>query len=231
MKNMICLVAALAVCLTLTCPVLAVGDGFAPSVGYKDGPEIVDAEMKNGSEGDETENVGVCLVVTSLKAAEEQSTDITEGARELLLEVYDELMSGEMELPAEEGYVVRDLVDVSWSTFCCEDAEHDHEEALKELDVTVAIDFDMGVPADAEVEVYVYIDGKWEPVVSVENNGDGTITCVFEDFCPVAFVVREQTGGSDTGDPAGQNLILWIALMAVSVVAILFLIFKRRKRT
>ena len=42
-----------------------------------------------------------------------------------------------------------------------------------------------------EVAVFSYVDGEWIEAVSVTNNGDGTVTVVFEDICPVAFAVKE----------------------------------------
>ena len=50
-------------------------------------------------------------------------------------------------------------------------------------------------------------------------------------LCPVAFAVREQTGGSQTGDTARGSLILWGVLMAVSLVAIIVLAIRRKKHT
>lgn len=222
MKKGIVAIALLAICLSLICPALAAEDTFVPSIGYKDGPTIGGAEI-----GDE--NVADCLVVTSLKAAAEKTTDISQEARDLLLAVYAKLESGEMKLPLEDGYVVRELVDVSWKQAACVEEKHTHEEDLKKEEVAVTIDLDMNVEAKYDLVVLAYRDGQWGPIESVTNNGDGTITCVFDHFCPVAFAVREHTGGSETGDPAGRNLILWIALMTVSTGAIVFLTSQRRK--
>ena len=37
-----------------------------------------------------------------------------------------------------------------------------------------------------------YNDGQWEPIRETRNNGDGTVTCLFEHLCPVAFFVEER---------------------------------------
>lgn len=223
MRKVMCLIFVLAFCLTLACPVFA--DTFVPSISYKDGPDIEDAEM-----GDET--VTDCLVVTSIKEAEEKSTDITQEERDLLLEVYDELDSGDMELPVEDGdYVVRELVDVSFKNEDCIVPEHGHKEELAEDGTTVTIRFDLGVKPSTDVVVLVYIDGQWVPVEDVTNNGDGTVTCVFEDICPVAFCVEAdaEIPPAQTGDLEGRNLILWFALMGASFCGILVLVLLRRK--
>lgn len=223
MKKGIVAVALLAICLSLIYPALAAGDTFVPSISYKDGPEIIKAEL-------EPDAVEGCLVVTSLKGAAEKSTDISQESRDLLLEVYEKLSSGEMKLPMEEGFVVRELVDISWKQIGCVEQEHTHADDLAKEGVVVTIDLEMGVDANTDIVVYAYRNGQWEPIESAKNNGDGTVTCVFEHFCPVAFAVRQQTGGSQTGDTAREGLILYGVLMVLSLVAILVLVVCRRRK-
>ena len=191
-----------------------------PSISYKDGPEIIDGEMKE-------EDVEACLVVTSIRAALEKTTDVSQSARDLLLEVYQKLESGEMKLDMEEDYVIRELVDLSWKQMACVEELHVHEDDLEKDGITVTVDFLVGIEASTQIKVFAYRDGKWGEIESVTNNGDGTITCVFEHFCPVAFCVRDPKGGSETGDIAGRNLMLWFVLMAVSSAAIITISYKR----
>ena len=225
MKRMLCLFCAVVVCLLMACPVFAAEDTFVPSIGYKDGPEIDDSEM-NG------EDVGDCLEITSITEAEEKSTDISQDARDELLEVYEGLVEGDMELPIDDKeYVVRDLVDVSFKETTCIGEEHGHKEDLAEDGTTITITFDMGVDEETEVIVLVYIDGEWVPAEEVINNGDGTVTVTFEDICPVAFCVeRGSVEPPKTGDDMGQNMILWIVLMAVSLAAIVTLVVLRGRK-
>lgn len=225
MRKVMCLIFVLIMGLTLTCPVFAAADTFVPSISYKDGPDVESAQMDD-------ETVTDCLVVTSIKEAEEQSTDITQEERDLLLDVYDELSSGDMELPIDDGdYVIRELVDVSFKNDDCVTPGHGHKEELAKDGTTVTIQFDLGVKESTEVVVMVYIDGQWIAVESVTNNGDGTVTCVFEDICPVVFCVEADAEDTPvkTGDMDGRNLILWFALMAASFCGILALVFLRRK--
>ena len=220
MKRLLCIMIILAFCLTLACPAFAEEGTFVPSISYKDGPDIIDGEMKE-------ENVEDCLIVTSIRGAVEKTTDISQGARDLLLEVYKKLDSGEMRLPMEEDYVIRELVDLSWKQMDCIEELHVHEDDLEKDGITVTVDFYLGVKASSQILVFAYRDGKWGEVESAINNGDGTITCVFEHFCPVAFCVRDPKGGSETGDIAGRNLMLWFVLMAVSSAAIITISYKR----
>lgn len=220
MRKMLSLMLAVLLCVCLASPALAAKDGFVPSIGYKDGPEIVDAEMNE-------EDVVACLVVTSIQEAEAKSTDIDQDARDLLLQVYGQLVDGSMKLPMEsDDFVIRDLVDVSFSVPC--DDEHTHKEWLAEEDTAVDITFDLGVEPDEVVTVMAYVDNKWVHVPT-DNNGDGTVDCVFEDICPVVFCVGGSTPPAQTGDIAGQQLILWIVLMVVSLVAVVVLVVRRNK--
>lgn len=224
MKRVIVILLLLALCLSLLLPAFAAEDDFVPSISYKDGPEITDAEM-------ESEDVEECLVITSLKGAAEKTTDIAQEDRDLLLEVYGKLMSGEMKLPTGEGFVIRELVDLNWSQTGCVEDEHTHEEELKKENVTVTVDFDLGLNVDSELLVFAYHDGAWDRVEDVRINGDGTITCVFEHFCPVAFSVRQEPGGSQTGDEARESLMLYGVLMALSMTAVAVLVICRKKHT
>ena len=69
-----------------------------------------------------------------------------------------------------------------------------------------------------------YVNGKWVPAVSTVNNGDGTVTVVFEDICPIAFSVRTDAAGSEkTADISSMPWVLTgmfalIALVAITVV-------------
>lgn len=222
MKKVIVFLLLLALCLSFLLPAFAAED-FVPSISYKDGPEIKDAEM-------ESQDVADCLVITSLKGAEEKTTDISQEDRDLLLDVYAKLQSGELKLPAGEGFVVRELVDLSWKENDCVGQGHTHEGDLKKDGVTVTVDLDLGVTVANELLVYTYHDGKFEQVQDVRINEDGTVTCVLEHFCPVAFTVRQQGGGSQTGDLAGRDLTLYGVLMVLSMAAITGLVIRRKKQ-
>lgn len=159
---------------------------FAPSVTYKGGPEIITAEL-------EGQNVLSCIVVTSIEQAKKKTTDIHQDERDELVEVYEKLLSGEMLLPIEGKHVIRELVDISFKYNACRAVEaHGHkDQVLKEEDVTLTMSLNLGVADDAKVLVMTLIDGVWSEIESVENKGNGIVTCVFEDLCPVAFAVAE----------------------------------------
>lgn len=223
MKRVLCAIVVLMISMALLCPVWATEDTFVPSISYKDGPEILESEMS----GEETND---CLVVSSLKNAAEKTTDITQDARDLLLSVYDKLDSGEMTIPMEEGYVVRELIDVSWKhKNCVSNEEHFHEEELEKEGVTITVDLSVGLRADDSLLVFAYRNGEWDEIEWFANNGDGTVTCVFEHFCPVAFCVKTNQDNDQTGDITAQSMLLWIALMVVSATTIAVLSYNRRK--
>lgn len=219
MRRIVSVLAVLLLCFCMSVSVMAAEGSFVPSIDYKNGPEIIAAEL-------EDEDVVPCLVVTSIPEAREKSTNIYQEHRDLLLNVYDQLVSGSMTLPLEGEYVIRELVDVSFIIPC--DEQDTHKEALEQDGVAVDITFDLGVAADENVVVMVYVDDKWQNVGAV-NNGDGTVSGSFEDICPVVFCVGGQLPPAQTGDIAGQNLILWVVLMAVSLAAVVVLLINRRK--
>ncbi len=229
MRKLICLLTVMAICLCLGVSAFAAENEFTPSIGYKDGPEILEALL------DEAE-VDECVIVSTIKEATDKTTDISQHDRDLLLEVYEQLKNGDMKLPIEGKYVIRDLVDVSFEYVDCREIE-DHgnkPEQLKEEGVTLTITFDLGIGKDEVIDVYVYEEetvarstsGKWVSAKSVKNNGDGTLTVVFEDICPVAFVVKEEES-SKTGD--NSPIALFAAMMLVSAAGVATMVCIKKK--
>lgn len=236
MRRIVTLLLVLVLCISLACPVFA--DEFVPSISDKNAPEIVPGKDPDGKptigrilkDGEVIDYIYEgCLVVTPVSQAK-TSTLIPDAAEELLLDVYAKLNSGAMQLPYEKisskldpkKMVIRDLFDASW---LCEE----HPEMVAPAGVTVELTFDLGVGKNTDVYVMTYKNNAWNPIVSVENNGDGTVTCVFEDFCPIAFAVQQgsSTPPSQTGDTA--DLTLWIALLAVSALGLVAVVVFRRK--
>lgn len=201
---------------------------FVPSIDYKDGPGIMLASF-------EGQGVEECVVVTTIEQAKDKSTDVSQEDRDLLLEVYDKLKDGSMTLPLEGEYVIRDLVDVSFEYEDCRQIEaHGHkDENLAKEGVTLTVTFDMGIGANEDLLVLVYVDGEWVLVKDVKNNGNGTVTCVFEDVCPVAFVYEGDSPDKlpTTGDAAGMYLMLAMGVMAMSAVGIFALVVSKARKT
>ena len=226
----------LALLCSMICTVSAAQEDFVASITYKDAPEIVAIGTENGqtiignvmdAQGDVIGKItDKCLVVTPIAKAT-TSPDIPDAAEEVLLDVYGDLVNGDMKLPYEklaayngQNMVIRELLDVSW--ICTHDGEH-HANVVEPTGVTFSITFNLGVPAGVEVSVMTYKNDQWNPIVSSVNNGDGTVTCVFEHLCPVAFSVP--TGSvptPPTGDAA--NPMLWGAMMAASAVVLVALV-------
>ena len=230
MKKMVCLLVVLVLCCSMVLPVFAnAGEEFVPSITYKDGPDVDDAILDDGGE---KEGVDDCVEVTTIEQAKEKTTDITQEDRDLLIEVYEKLKDGSMTLPVEGDYVIWELFDLSFEHEDCRVIEeHGHkDQKLKEEDTTLTVTFDLGIDPAEKITVLVYVDGEWV-VVEATNNGDGTLTCVFEDICPVVFC-REK-GASEqipqTGDDFGKNLVLWVAVLVASAAAIVVLLINRRK--
>lgn len=234
MRKVICILTALMLCVSLACTAMATSINFAPSISGKAAPTPGDTVILREPDKDDI-SVANCVVVTSIREAQLKTTDITQEERDLLLDVYAKIADGSMSLPLKQGYVVRDLVDISFKYSACRIIEeHNHKDIhLKEEDVVLVMDFVMGVGKNADVAVLTYIDGEWEEIEEVVNNGDGTVTCTFEDICPVAFAVRNARGGAnpDTGDQVGNNMGMWIGIMAVCAVGLVALVVIRSKKS
>jgi hypothetical protein len=232
MKKFVCLLVVLMLCLSMAIPAFAAEDDFVPSIGYKDGPEIIKGEQ-NGTD------VTDCLVVSTIKQATDKDTDITQYERNLLLDVYDKLLKDEMTLPLENDYVIRDLVNVSYKYNDCrtEEAHGNKTEELKAPGNTLTVTFDIGVDKNTKIVVMTYIEnpeadaseGTWIPAESVVNNGDGTLTVALEDIGLVAFVTELDSSAS-TGDAARGQLGLFIGLLIFSAAAIVVMLCLKGKK-
>lgn len=226
MKKVISLFVVAFLCFALAVPAFATDTEFVPSITYKDGPDALSAMMDG-------EDVSDCIVVTSIKEANEKTTDIAQDERDLLLDIYDQLSNGEMVLPLDGDYVIRELVDLSFKYGDCrnDDAHGGKDGKLGQEGITLTVDFDLDVSASADLQVLAYVDGEWQSAKGVKINADGTVTVEFEDICPVVFCVdaRSTEAPPQTGDVLGGNWILWVVVLMVSAAAIVVLLINRRK--
>lgn len=155
-----------------------------------------------------------------------------------LKHVYKELNSGNMKLPYEkvkdckpEDMVILELLDISW---CCGQPgdDHNHKEEVKAENVVFDLTLSIGVAPDLKVVVMTYdeVTGEWEPIPEVINNGDGTITCTFAHFCPIAISIEQPSQMVETAE---TNIGVWMAVMltaaAGAVVALMSLRKKQKK--
>lgn len=224
MKKLIVLAMAVLLCMSMVLPVCAAEQEFVPSITYKDGLDVTKATM-NG------EDVGDCVIVTSIKEAKEASTDIHQDARDELLEVYEQLSNGSMKLPLDGEYVIIELVDISFAeTTCVGATEHEHEAWLKQDGNTVTVDLGH-LNKGLDLMVLTYNDGQWTKVENVTDNGDGTYSVEFEHFCPVAFAVEdaEVEEAPKTGD--NSDIFLWLAVMLAAAAALVVVLVSNRRRT
>lgn len=233
MKKLICILLALVLCFALA--VSASASEFAPSIGDKDEPDI---DIPEPDPEDE-------WIITTVQEANAVPEWLREDYHKELLYVYNQIISGSMQLPVDDDMVIRELLDV---TLLCPH-NNEHVDELAAPGTTVCFAFNLGVKATDEVVVLTYIDGVWKPIESVTYLDEGWVECVFENVCPVAFCVRvaeeepsqpteptkpgETTkpgGAPDTGDRAGSQLMLWATLLLVSFAAAVLLLLSQRRR-
>lgn len=224
MKKLITLLLALTLCFAVV--LSAAAAEFVPSISYKDNPEVVGEPEIKDENGQDVE--GVELTITPVSDALEKEEEDRTHYEDLLVEVYEQLTDGTMKIPFpdddEKSYVIRDLIDISL-------VDEDDPTTDVEFNGKIVITFDLGIDPDVEVLVYVYVDGEWVRVTSVVNNGDGTITCIFDKLGPVAFCVENELikPPSPTGDKTTRDITPLIIMMAVSSGALILLIVFRRK--
>ena len=238
MRKLICLITVVLVCVSLVCPALAAED-FVPSISYKGTPDVVTVKDSNGADAtgvvlnEEGEVTGYvyegCMTLTPV-ANTSDDAQVAPEVKEELDSLYQALTEGTMKLPYSdevnaEDMVIRDLFDVSWQ------CSHGHAAELEPEGVTFEMTFDLGVDKDATVVVMTYKNNAWNEIAKVVNNGDGTVTCTFEHFCPVVVSVLNENAGQpdDAGDSIGNSMHLWVALMVVSVAAVVVITATRRK--
>ena len=253
MKRVLCFV--LSVMLSVSLVVSVSAASFTASVESKSAPAVVEIADEVGNTaiavltGDLPEGMELVtsdyLVVTAVADAE-SSDQIPDASQQALLEVYTGLQEGTIQVPFEQldeekasNLVVRDLFDVSFT-----DVEgNDFSNLLDEEGVSLEITFAMEVAADETVYVMVYKNDAWHEIQQVTNNGDGTITCVFDHLCPVAVIVEanETMEVVDLTEKSAEdlkpevssdrNMVMWIGIMAASVVALaVVLVSKKRKQ-
>lgn len=243
MRKVISLIMALMLCFSVCGVAYAAEDDFVPSISYKPGPDVETGKDDTGrttvgtivdEEGETVDYIyedEECLVITTIaEALEDVDTGIPDDAEELLEDVYEQILEGTMELPFEnpDEMTIIQLID---ATFLCDGTTTgiDHEAMIEPEGICLELTFDLGVDADVTVTVMCYVDGKWVEVPTI-NNGDGTVTCVFEKICPIAFAVPTKTVQTPpTGDDSAVELGLWIAMLTASTVALAALLIFRRK--
>ena len=262
MKKILSIVFVMLLCLGLAAPAYAAepaaaaepadADGFVPSVHYKPTPEFVPVFDDDGNEyigvvrDEEGEVIGYvepgCLIVTPIAHVWDEDIEVPQEIEDLLLFLYASLNDGSMTIPYEKhnadldpaNMVIRDLFDARWG---CEE----HPKMLAPQGVVLELTFDLGVVPEAQIYVQTYDEatGVWEPIVSAVNNGDGTVTCIFEHLCGIEFSMPLAVGGpvgGSSGTPVNQSgrqeatVLPWVIVMILAAVSAVAVLFAKKKK-
>lgn len=250
MKKILAVIIAVMLVCSLAVPAMAAeaeaaADGFTPSITYKPEPEIVPVVDENGEEhkgvvkNDKGEIVGYlddgCLLVTPIAHVWDEEKEVPVDVEDLLTFLYEELSSGRMKLPYNlfttvsldpENMVIRDLFDARWR---CEE----HPKMVAPEGIVVELTFDLGVAPDTEIYVMTYDEatGEWEPIVSTVNNGDGTVTCVFEHLCGITFSMPLVASEAPAAPAPASNGMLWLILLGLAAVAVVAVLVVKNKKS
>ena len=158
-------------------------------------------EVKNENQEVVYQAPVVDLVVTAVSQvqADDSSLVISEEAAEILKEAYEQLNDEDFRLAEKIPEQIEQLKDmgldeenvnaaVVTALFDVTVLTEELETYLAEEGHTVDLTFKADVPAGHTVVVMVYKESKWQLIENVAVNGDGTITCTFAHFCPVAIL-------------------------------------------
>lgn len=185
--------------------------------------QLNDADMKLSEESPELlEQMKEILVAQVTKNLEEQGADAE------AISAATKIVENNIAAIADTA-VVTALFDVTILS----------DELNEYLDVegyTVDLTFQADVPEDHHVIVMVYKENKWQTIENVVVNGDGTITCTFAHFCPVAIltapIVDDKTEETPTvpgQDAEGDFQWWWIVVAVVVIAAIIVVVSKKNK--
>lgn len=166
---------------------------FVPSISEKGAPELVPVGEENGKkiygyvidkDGNVLETVYEGDILITPISEVDISPYISKDAAQLLKDTYQDLLDKPDYFG--EDKVVRELVDISVSARLAK--------ALQGEGTTLTLTFDIGLEKNAAIWVQSLINDKWGEIVNARNNNEGTVTGVFEDFCPVVFLVEADAG-------------------------------------
>lgn len=142
--------------------------------------------------------------VTEAKKAEGAGAEEIEAAVEEVVEATKSLLA-----EIADNAVVTALFDVTILS----------DEANEHLDVdghTTDLTFEADIPEDHLVFVMVFKENKWQLIDHVAVNDDGTITCTFEHFCPVAILTAPIV--EEAPAPAQEAAFPWWWIVLAAVV-------------
>lgn len=263
MKKFLAFLMIIVTLLTFSITAYAAEVGFVPSITNKGAPEFATVIDETGGQVigylyDSEGNIIAVeyqdhILITSVSEAD-TSTEIPDDARTELKNVFQELSAPDAKLSeicpdlndlvanklgtdkTADDLVIRDLFDL---TALCDPLKNE----LPKDGTTADLNFKVNVGPDDFITAMVYVDGVWK-LVPTTNNGDGTITCTFDEICPVAFLVPAEQGGNGiiidtaTGENAtivtgnsAKTIALWSGVMVVSLGLIVTLcVISRRKK-
>ena len=245
MRKVICLLTALLLCMSMLVPAFAAEEGFVPSITYKPNPEVVPVTGEDGkgycgvirdANGKVIDYIDhACLRITPIAHVWDEEIDVPKEIEDLLLLVYNGLNEGSLKVDYTKHkadldpsqMVIRDLFDVRWA---CED----HAKMVEEAGIVLELTFDLGVLSDAQVYAQTYDENgkQFGPIISAENNGDGTVTCVFEHLCVVEFsmLVSAKAGSGSAAGASRPDVMPWVALLSVAVAAAVGVVVVGKKK-
>lgn len=198
MKKMVSLLVAVLLCMVMVLPVAATEADFTPSVGYKEVPDVLEADIVKGD-----------------------GTNVdTEPCYELLK--MDADFINNIQLNTGSGMVIRDVFELS---MYCQEGKEAMEEEDTFLKITFDLDLknddvvEVWVQVDGEwVQMEAVINDDGSLTVLFSELGPVAIAVNGE--------ILDQDEVPQTGDDS--QITVWIVVMAVAAVALVAFVIYRR---
>jgi len=224
MKKILAFVLVLGLLFSMSVPALAVG--FVQSPSNNDAPILIEEETKNEDED--------CLAYLEITPYSERDT-LPPEIRQKLEAAYQEILNSSSianlskELSDyckqkninDKDLAVSDLFDISY--YGCIDHD-DHGNFIITFKAETLNNF---------VALLHLSDNGWEMIESAEVVNNGTaLKFKIDDFSPFAIVVDTSVGGNAPLTGYDYNIIIWSAVLAVSLIAmtaVLIVLFKRKR--
>ncbi len=236
MKKIFSCIILLTLAATLALSAFAAPDSFVPSIGEKEYPELVPDSTNNiggvivDENGETVKEIPLGEILVTPISQAKTSELIPDSAEKMLLEQYEKLTAAGVKLSEvcsflnqivrsalgegkdADDLVIREFFDVSI-------IGDENIAMLGQPENKIVVKLRDGLAKDEFVTGMIYKNGEWKSV-KTENNGDGTVTCTFEDLCPVALLTPATA--EDVKPPlTGENATLvWIVLALISLSVI-----------
>lgn len=268
MKKIVTFLLTLTLFASMSLSAFATSGTFVPSITQKGAPQVV-------TTGDKTEDgVDIIAIVIDKNTGEvvyrvpvgsfiitaltelDNASHLTKEDIELLRTIYKEFSEGTKTLSetteelnklvqkyfngekTADDLVIKDLFDL---TVVSEELAN----YLAQEDTRLILTFDMNLEPGQFVTIMTFKNNEWVIAEDIVNNGDGTVTAAFKNFCPVMVLVEGAEADApavseppaedtvETMDPVESDTSAafpWWIILIIAVIAIVAVVAAKTRK-